>query len=79
MDLDQERYKIAAKINTIGDYSSHVDQQGSLRFVTGMRPWPEKVRIVHSDARAKRELVEHLKVLYKQAQCNPGAINPQWC
>jgi metallo-beta-lactamase family protein len=76
VDLDQERYKIAAKINTIGGYSAHADQQGLLRFVTGMRRWPEQVRIVHGDAKAKRELGEHLKALYKQAQRNLELLIP---
>lgn len=68
VDLDHERYKIAAKIDTIGGYSAHADQQGLLRFVTGMRRWPEQIRIVHGDASAKRELGERLKVLYKMAK-----------
>jgi len=76
VDLDQERYKIAAKINTIGGYSAHADQQGLLRFVTGMRRWPEQVRIVHGDARAKQELGEHLKALYTQAQRNLELLIP---
>jgi len=76
VDLDQERYKIAAKINTIGGYSAHADQQGLLRFVTGMRRWPEQVRIVHGDAKAKGELGEHLKALYKQAQRNLELLIP---
>ncbi|OEC35328.1 metallo-beta-lactamase family protein [Pseudomonas cuatrocienegasensis] len=68
VDLDHERYKIAAKIDTIGGYSAHADQQGLLSFVTGMRRWPEQIRIVHGDASAKRELGERLKVLYKMAK-----------
>lgn len=68
VDLDHECYKIAAKIDTIGGYSAHADQRGLLRFVTDMRRWPQQVRIVHGDTRAKKELGERLKALYKEKQ-----------
>ncbi len=68
VELDGQRYDIRAQIHTIGGYSAHADQQGLLRFVTGMRRWPEQVRIVHGDASAKRELGERLQVLYKTAK-----------
>ncbi|WP_372865632.1 MBL fold metallo-hydrolase RNA specificity domain-containing protein, partial [Spongiibacter sp.] len=70
VDIDGERYKIGAKINTIGGYSAHADQKGLLGFVTRMRNWPSQVRIVHGETGAKHELGERLKALYKQAQCN---------
>ena len=80
VDFDQERYKIGAKINTIGGYSAHADQKGLLGFVTGMRHWPSQVRIVHGEPSAKHELGERLKALYKQAERDlelviPGSAN----
>lgn len=68
VDLDDERYKIGAKINTIGGYSAHADQQGLLGFVTRMRHWPSQVRIVHGETGAKHEYGERLKALYKEKQ-----------
>jgi metallo-beta-lactamase family protein len=68
VELDGQRYDIRAQIHTIGGYSAHADQHGLLRFVTGMHRWPEQVRVVHGDARAKHELGERLKVLYKEKQ-----------
>ncbi|MDO9623709.1 MAG: MBL fold metallo-hydrolase [Pseudomonas sp.] len=68
VDLDAERYKIGAKINTIGGYSAHADQKGLLGFVTRMRHWPSQVRIVHGETGAKQEFGERLKALYKDKQ-----------
>ena len=47
VDLDEELYKIEAKIITIGGYSAHTDQIGLLGFVTRMRHWLSYIRIVH--------------------------------
>ncbi|MDM8349808.1 MBL fold metallo-hydrolase [Pseudomonas sp. sp1636] len=76
VDLDGERYKIGAKINTIGGYSAHADQKGLLGFVTRMRDWPSHVRIVHGETSAKHELGERLKALYKQSQRNLELLIP---
>lgn len=77
--LDHERYKIGAKINTIGGYSAHVDQKGLLGFVMGMRHWSSQVRIVYGEPRAKRELGERLKARYKQAESDLKLIIPSRC
>ncbi|MNY63116.1 RNA-metabolising metallo-beta-lactamase [compost metagenome] len=76
VDLDGERYKIGAKINTIGGYSAHADQKGLLGFVTRMRDWPSQVRIVHGETGAKHELGKRLKALYRQAQRNLELLIP---
>ncbi|SFO79780.1 MBL fold metallo-hydrolase [Pseudomonas borbori] len=76
VDLDGERYKISAKINTIGGYSAHADQKGLLGFVTRMRDWPSQVRIVHGETGAKHELGKRLKALYKQTQRNLELLIP---
>lgn len=67
IDFDHERYKIGAKINTIGGYSAHADQKGLLGFFTRMRHWQSQVRIVHGEPKAKRELDKRIKVLYIHA------------
>jgi len=76
VELDGQRYDICAQIHTIGGYSAHADQQGLLRFVTGMRRWLEQIRIVHGDTRAKHELGERLEAHYKQAQRNLELVIP---
>lgn len=76
VDLDKERYKIGAKINTIGGYSAHADQKGLLGFVTRMRHWPSQVRIVHGETGAKREFAERIEVQYRQAQRSVEVIIP---
>ena len=67
VELDGERYKVGAKITTIGGYSAHADQKGLLGFVTRMRHWPSDIRIVHGDAAAKVTLAERFKAYYEQA------------
>lgn len=67
MELDDERYKIGAKISTIGGCSAHADQQGLVKFVTQMCEWPSEIRIVHGDAAAKIALGERYKAHYRQA------------
>lgn len=67
VELDGERYKIAAKVTTIGGYSAHADQKGLLGFVTRMRHWPSDIRIVHGDAAAKLTLAERFRANYEQA------------
>jgi metallo-beta-lactamase family protein len=67
VELDGERYKVSAKVTTIGGYSAHADQQGLLGFVTGMRHWPSDIRIVHGDAAAKATLAERFNAYYVRA------------
>lgn len=61
VDLEGERLPIAAGVHTLGGYSAHADQKGLVRFVTGMRQWPEEVRLVHGSAQAKAVLGGKLK------------------
>ena len=61
VELDGERYPIRAGVHRLGGYSAHADQAGLLRFVTGMRHWPQEVRLVHGDAEAKAALAALLK------------------
>lgn len=61
VDLEGERYAIKAGVHTLGGYSAHADQKGLVSFITGMRHWPEEVRLVHGDDSAKAELADLLK------------------
>nr|WP_298113561.1 MBL fold metallo-hydrolase [uncultured Pseudomonas sp.] len=76
VSLDGGRYKIGAKISTIGGYSAHADQKGLLGFVTGMRGWPTQVRIVHGEADAKRGLAEGIEASYRLAKRDVEIVIP---
>lgn len=56
VELDGQRYDIRAQVHTIGGYSAHADQAGLMRFITGMRKWPNEIRIVHGEDQVKSRL-----------------------
>ncbi len=60
VELDNERYTIRARIETIGGYSAHADQQGLVNFVKGIKHKPREIRLVHGDKGAKQALKEAL-------------------
>ncbi len=60
VELDGERYTIRARIETIGGYSAHADQQGLVNFVKGMKHKPREIRLVHGGKGAKQALKEAL-------------------
>ncbi|GHG67879.1 MBL fold hydrolase [Alishewanella longhuensis] len=62
-----ERLDIKAEVLTLSGYSAHADQQGLLRFVTGMRKKPAEVRLVHGDEIAKQHLKQAFLDLAIQA------------
>ncbi|WP_226686987.1 MBL fold metallo-hydrolase RNA specificity domain-containing protein [Stutzerimonas stutzeri] len=68
VDLDGKRLDIEAGIATIGGYSAHADQDGLLKFVTGMRKPPSLIRIVHGEQKAKQALAARLNALYQSKQ-----------
>ena len=68
VDLDGERMNIKAGISSIGGYSAHADQDGLVKFVTGMRRKPSHIRIVHGEQKAKHALAERLDALYQSKQ-----------
>ncbi|TLM79525.1 MBL fold metallo-hydrolase RNA specificity domain-containing protein [Microbulbifer harenosus] len=56
VDLDGQRYHIAAGVETISGYSAHGDQDDLLGFIRKMKKRPQLVRVVHGDDRAKAAL-----------------------
>ncbi|GHD53786.1 metallo-beta-lactamase family protein [Marinobacter persicus] len=54
--LDDEKHTIRARVETIGGYSAHADQQGLVNFIKGMRRRPEDIRLVHGEEHAKQAL-----------------------
>lgn len=66
VELDGERYEIKAGIHSLGGYSAHADQQGLVRFITGMRKWPGEIRLIHGEAGAKEQLQRMLEDEYQR-------------
>ncbi|EAT13129.1 MBL fold metallo-hydrolase [Bermanella marisrubri] len=56
VDIDGKRIIIKANIHTISGYSAHADQSDLKFFVRGMKQKPKKIRLIHGDGSAKREL-----------------------
>ncbi|WP_231758082.1 MBL fold metallo-hydrolase RNA specificity domain-containing protein [Microbulbifer elongatus] len=56
VDLDGQRYQIAAGVDTISGYSAHADMDDLLDFIRKMKKRPQRVRVVHGDDRAKAVL-----------------------
>ncbi|MBH0042068.1 MBL fold metallo-hydrolase RNA specificity domain-containing protein [Pseudoalteromonas sp. SWXJZ10B] len=62
--INDARITINAKVHTISGYSAHADQNGLIKFVTGMHKKPSLIKIVHGDDDAKGALaVRYKKVL----------------
>jgi len=67
--LDGEKIHIRARVETIGGYSAHADQQGLVNFVKGIRHKPQEIRLVHGDKDAKLALKAAL-----QTVCPEGTV-----
>jgi metallo-beta-lactamase family protein len=59
--INNTRLSINAKVHTISGYSAHADQNGLIKFVTGMRKKPSHIKIVHGDDDAKAALANKYK------------------
>ena len=59
--INNTRVTINAKVHTISGYSAHADQNGLIKFVTGMRKKPSHIKIVHGDDDAKNALANKYK------------------
>ena len=77
VELDGERYDIRAGVHTLGGYSAHADQAGLLGFITGMRHWPQEVRLVHGDDEAKATLRRLLEEQAKKAGKTIAVLVPE--
>tara|TARA_R110002051_G_scaffold31675_7_gene71892 strand:- start:14733 stop:15293 length:561 start_codon:yes stop_codon:yes gene_type:complete len=56
--INNARITINAKVHTISGYSAHADQNGLIKFVTGMHKKPSHIKIVHGDDDAKNALAD---------------------
>ena len=68
VEIDRKRIDIRAEITTLGGYSAHADQASLVRFITGMRKWPQQVRLIHGDAGAKAALREKILAAYAEKE-----------
>ncbi|KPW01788.1 MBL fold metallo-hydrolase RNA specificity domain-containing protein [Pseudoalteromonas sp. P1-11] len=59
--INDTRITINAQVHTISGYSAHADQNGLVKFVTGMRKKPSHIKIIHGDEDAKRALASKYK------------------
>ncbi|PKG63472.1 MULTISPECIES: MBL fold metallo-hydrolase RNA specificity domain-containing protein [Pseudoalteromonas] len=59
--INDARITINAKVHTISGYSAHADQNGLIKFVTGMHKKPSLIKIVHGDDDAKNALAAKYK------------------
>lgn len=73
VDLQGKRLTIRAGVATVGGYSAHADQAGLLRFVTGMQRWPQQVRLVHGEQRAKLVLQQAIEQKFAD-KGHPGEV-----
>lgn len=62
--FDGQRYEIRAGVHSIGGYSAHASQTGLVGSVTAMQQWPEKIRLVHAEARGKATLASEIQKEY---------------
>ena len=74
VDINQQRIEIRAGISTLSGYSAHADQASLLRFITGMRKWPQEVRLIHGEAQAKTALQKKIKQAFADRQ-HVGAVS----
>ena len=64
--INNTRITINAKIHTISGYSAHADQNGLIKFVTGMHKKPSHIKIVHGDEDAKAGLAKKYKAILNE-------------
>lgn len=71
--INDTRITINAQVHTISGYSAHADQNGLVKFVTGMRKKPSHIKIVHGDDEAKNALaIKYKEVLGSEVKIEIG-------
>ncbi|KAA1162941.1 MBL fold metallo-hydrolase RNA specificity domain-containing protein [Pseudoalteromonas distincta] len=73
--INDARITINAKVHTISGYSAHADQNGLIKFVTGMHKKPSHIKIVHGDDDAKNALAAKYKeILSSEVKIEIGKL-----
>ena len=71
--INDRQLTIRAGVASVDGYSAHADQAGLLRFITGMRSWPQEVRLVHGELHAKQVLAEKIRQRFAEKR-HPGRV-----
>lgn len=61
--LDEEKYRINAKVHSLSGYSAHADQKELIEWVQSAPGKPGKIKLVHGDPHPKMVLAEKLRAL----------------
>lgn len=77
VDINQQRINIRAEITTLGGYSAHADQASLVRFISGMRKWPQQVRLIHGETGAKTALKNKILAVYAEKQHTGEVVIPE--
>ncbi len=77
VEINHKRIDIRAEITTLGGYSAHADQASLVRFITGMRKWPQQVRLIHGDTGAKAALREKILAAYAEKKHLGEVVIPE--
>lgn len=71
VEIDGKRYSVRALVHSISGYSAHADQNDLLNFVRRIHKWPDTIRVVHGDLRARLQLKKKLQALAKEQGVTP--------
>jgi metallo-beta-lactamase family protein len=61
VEMDGKKYKIRAKVWTIGGYSAHADQKDLVRFISRMQHRPKVVKLIHGEKKSKIALSKRIR------------------
>jgi len=59
--LDGEKFDIKARVHALSGYSAHADQKGLIEWVASMPEKPGRIKLVHGEAGAQKELEKKMK------------------
>src|SRR5690606_36327467 len=76
VELDGERFDIHAGVTTLGGYSAHADQTRLVKFIAGMRHWPERVRLFHEEHGSTQALAAALLEKARRSGKNLDVLIP---
>lgn len=62
--IDHHEVPVHAKVDVIGSYSAHADQEKLLKWVTSARKLPKKVYLNHGEPHASEALAQKLREAY---------------
>ncbi|MDR1135626.1 MAG: MBL fold metallo-hydrolase [Clostridiales Family XIII bacterium] len=69
VNLFGEEIQVNAEIYNLEGFSGHADRSGLLDWVSGLRQAPERIFLVHGEAKAKEALAESIKRSFGYETC----------